>query len=249
MVGPRPAILPPGTVWLEGAALKARAPNLAAGGAIWAPDEAQVENRAMARALTKAFVRAGGKLLKQTEVIAFGPNGVESRENNYEADAVIMAAGPWSGLLSTGIPVTPVKGQILEMNGPLGSVPLDQPVIWGHGIYLVPRDDDRLLIGATVEDVGFDTRRTKEARDRLRAGAETLFPHLNDWVLVGHRAGLRPRSPDGLPLLGRLANGVFVAAGQYRNGILFAPAIADHLRDLVLGRAEIIPEFDPRRFK
>ena len=63
-----------------------------------------------------------------------------------------------------------------------------------------------------------------------------------------HWAGLRPRSPDGLPLLGQTASGVFVAGGQYRNGILFAPAIADHLRDLVLGRATVIPEFDPQRF-
>jgi glycine oxidase len=86
------------------------------------------------------------------------------------------------------------------------------------------------------------------ARDDLRARAEALIPGLKDWTLAEHWAGLRPASPDGLPLLGRLANGVFVAAGQYRNGILFAPAIADHLRDLVLDRAAVIPEFDPRRF-
>ena len=80
------------------------------------------------------------------------------------------------------------------------------------------------------------------------ASAERTAPVLKDWTLVEHWAGLRPGSPDGLPLLGRLANGALAAAGQFRNGILFTPAIADHLRDLVLDRAAVIPEFDPRRF-
>jgi glycine oxidase len=105
-----------------------------------------------------------------------------------------------------------------------------------------------MLVGATVEEAGFDTKTTRAARESLRARAELLIPAMQDWVLVDHWAGLRPKSPDGLPLLGQLANGVFVAGGQYRNGILFAPAIADHVRDLVLGRAAVIPAFDPRRF-
>jgi glycine oxidase len=120
-------------------------------------------------------------------------------------------------------------------------------VIWGNGVYLVPRPD-RLLVGATVEEAGFDLALTDAARDDLRARAELLIPDLKNWTLVEHWAGFRPRSPDGLPLLGKTAGGVFVAGGQYRNGILFAPAIADHLRDLVLGRADVIPAFDPQRF-
>ena len=104
-------------------------------------------------------------------------------------------------------------------------------------------------MGATVEEAGFDLSLTEAARDDLRARAERLIPGLRHWTLAEHWAGLRPRSPDGLPLLGRLGNSVFVAGGQYRNGILFAPAIADHLRDLVLGLGPVIPEFDPQRFQ
>ena len=106
----------------------------------------------------------------------------------------------------------------------------------------------RLTAWATVEQEGYDLGLTDTARNDLRKRAEAVLPTLKDWTLVEHWAGLRPKSPDGLPLLGPLANGVFVAGGQYRNGILFAPAIADHMRDQVLGRAAVIPAFDPRRF-
>jgi glycine oxidase len=174
-----------------------------------------------------------------------------------QADAVIVAAGAWSGAL--GVPVTPVKGQMIALMPPKDLAPppgiaIPEPVIWGHGVYLVPRPNeegkaDRLLVGATVEEAGFDLTLTDAARDDLRARAEALIPDLNRWTLVEHWAGLRPKSPDGLPLLGRMANGVFVAGGQYRNGILFAPAIAEHIRDLVLGLSPVIPEFDPQRFQ
>ncbi len=106
----------------------------------------------------------------------------------------------------------------------------------------------QLIVGATVEQAGFDLHLTDTARDDLRQRAQTLAPALKDWTLTDHWAGLRPGSPDGLPLLGQLADGLFVAGGQYRNGILFAPAIADHMRDLVLGRADPIASFDPKRF-
>jgi glycine oxidase len=242
----RPPELPPGTVWLDGAAVRARAPMLApVAGAVWAPDEAVADNRALGRALTVAFARAGGELRTQCEVTAIAPGEAVTRDGRHKADLVILAAGAWSGLLAERVPVTPVKGEMLMLAASGATVP--EPVIWGHGVYLVPRGT-HLLVGATVEEAGFDTGVTAAARDKLRAGAEALMPSLRDWALADQWAGLRPRSPDGLPLLGPLEEGLLVAAGQYRNGILFAPAIADHMRDLVLGRAEVIPAFDPRRF-
>jgi glycine oxidase len=255
MLGPRPATLPPGCAWLTEAALTARAPMLAAaGGALWAPREAQVDNRALARALAEAFRRAGGRLLTGQTVTGIEAGAAITAHGRHAADAVIVAAGPWSGAL--GLPVRPVKGQMIALAPPSkmegsGAV-LPGPVIWGNGVYLVPRAD-RLLVGATMEEAGFDMSLAGAVRDDLRARAEALIPGLKGWTLAEHWAGLRPASPDGLPLLGRLDSshekgGVFAAAGQYRNGILFAPAIADHLRDLVLGRAAVIPEFDPRRF-
>ncbi len=245
MLGARPADLPPGCDWLDAAALQARAPMLAAArGAVWAPQEAQVDSRALARALAKAFRRAGGRLLTGETVTGIEPGAAITATGRHTGDAVIVAAGPWSAAL--GLPVRPVKGQMIALAPPAGAG-LPEPVIWGNGVYLVPRKD-RLLVGATMEEAGFDMALAAAARDDLRARAEALIPGLKDWTLAEHWAGLRPASPDSLPLLGRLANGVFVAAGQYRNGILFAPAIADHLRDMVLDRAAVIPEFDPRRF-
>jgi len=113
---------------------------------------------------------------------------------------------------------------------------------------MVPRGG-RLLIGATVQEAGFDTALTDAARDHLRARAEALIPASHDWPIIEQWAGLRPKGPDGLPLLGlsRLSN-LFVAGGQYRNGILFAPAIADRMARLMQGQGGAIPDFDPRRF-
>jgi glycine oxidase len=194
--------------------------------------------------LAEAFRRAGGELRSGVAVTAVEAGGAITGGGRLEADAVIVAAGAWGAAL--GLAVTPVKGQMIALMPPPGA-PMPSPLIWGHGVYLVPRPD-RLLVGATAEEVGFDLSLTDQARDDLRARAQLLIPALKDWTLVEHWAGLRPRSPDGLPLLGKTRDGVFMAGGQYRNGILFAPAIADHLRDLVLGRADVIPAFDPRRF-
>jgi glycine/D-amino acid oxidase-like deaminating enzyme len=122
-------------------------------------------------------------------------------------------------------------------------------VVWGNGVYAVPRDD-RLLIGATSETVGFDTGITDAAVRDLRAKAEIAMPALKDWTLVEHWASLRPRSPDGLPLLGPTAvDGLWIAGGQFRNGILFAPAIAQSLAAQLTGKAVTIPAFDPRRLR
>ena len=125
---------------------------------------------------------------------------------------------------------------------------LPGPVIWGEGVYLVARGG-QLLVGATVQEAGFDTSLTQEARDFLRGRAERLIPAAGGWKLVEHWAGLRPATPDGLPLLGPLAlPNLFIASGQFRNGILFAPAIAEIMHDMILGETAVIPEFDPRRF-
>jgi glycine/D-amino acid oxidase-like deaminating enzyme len=169
----------------------------------------------------------------------------------YQADAILIAAGAWSGLLGD-IPVVPVKGEVIALSPPGGAV-LPGPVVWGEGVYCVPRhhlgERGQLLVGATVQEAGFDTWPTTEARDHLRVAAQKLMPELKDWTLADHWAGLRPKSPDGLPLLGPTkTDGVFVAGGQYRNGILFAPAIAAEMADLLLGKGAVIPDFDPRRF-
>ena len=243
----RPAVLPSKTIWLDPAAARSRAPLLGEiAGAIWAPEEAQADSRALGRALTVAFALAGGEMITGVTVTAVAGGEAVTAGGCHRADAVILAAGAWSGLVADAVPVTPVKGEMILLTPSPGAVP-PEPVVWGEGVYLVPRGE-ALMVGATVEDAGFDTAVTTRARDTLRAGAEKLMPSLRDWTPTDQWAGLRPRSPDGLPLLGPLADGLFVAGGQYRNGILFAPVIADHMRDLVLGLSPVNPAFDPRRF-
>jgi glycine oxidase len=104
-------------------------------------------------------------------------------------------------------------------------------------------------VGATTEEAGFDTGVTDAAQVALRAAAEKLMPGLRGWSVTEQWAGLRPRAPDGLPMLGpSKVEGLWVASGQFRNGILYAPGMADTLRDQILDRAPGIAAFDPRRF-
>lgn len=226
-------------------------------GALWAPKEAHVDNRMLGQALGRAFVRAGGTLIVNEAVVrvetcAGRAVAVRSSAAWYEADIFILAAGAWSGLIG-GLPenaippVKPMKGEMLSLIPPKGaSVP--NCVVWGHDVYLVPRAG-KLLVGATLEDVGFDTSLTDAAEDWLSNRAVSVMPGLQQWKIDEHWAGLRPGTPDGLPLLGETTlPGLFVASGQYRNGILFAPAIAEILAGLVLERPTDALAFDPRRF-
>jgi glycine oxidase len=221
-------------------------------GGLWSPHEAHVDNRALGEALAVAFLKAGGVLNANEAAVTLEPGpAVRTPYRRYEADAVLVAAGAWSGLLEN-IPVQPVKGEMIALAPTAGAV-LPAPVVWGEGVYCVPRphlgEAGRLLVGATVQEKGFDTAITTQARDQLWAAARRLMPSLKDWTLADHWAGLRPKSPDGLPLLGPTAmDGVFAAGGQYRNGILFAPAIAQEMADMILGKSAGVTDFDPRRF-
>jgi glycine/D-amino acid oxidase-like deaminating enzyme len=127
---------------------------------------------------------------------------------------------------------------------------LPRALIWDGDVYLVPRRD-RLLIGATVEDAGFDTGVTREARDRLIGAASRLIPGLSGWTISELWAGLRPKALDEAPVLGETAIAdLYVAGGQYRNGILFAPLVADTMCALLSGKgAPPSAAFDPKRFR
>ncbi len=220
-------------------------------GGLWSPHEAHVDNRALGEALAIAFLKAGGTIYPNEAAVRFEVrdgrvSGVQTSYGRYHADAVLIAAGAWTGLLDD-IPIAPVKGEMIALQPP-DPAQLPAPVVWGEGVYCVPRHG-RLLVGATVQEAGFDTSPTAEARDHLWSRAAKLMPAVADWTLADHWAGLRPKSPDGLPLLGPSRDaGLFIAGGQYRNGILFAPAIAREMADLILGKGQVIAEFDPRRF-
>ena len=268
----------PGLRILSAAETRALSPMLTGeyAGALWAEKEAHVDSRALGEALTLAFLRAGGRLETNQAVVrieiesANNAGGrpyagakdrvgvaatLPARQQKavaahaayglFPADAFVIAAGAWSGELAAPR-VEPVKGEMILLAPPPGAA-LPAQVVWGNGIYLVPRGG-HLLVGATVERIGFDTALTDKAADYLFTHAVGLMPGLAKWRLVDHWAGLRPRSADGLPLLGPTATpNVYLASGQYRNGILFAPAIAELICAMVLDQADPIPAFDPRR--
>jgi glycine oxidase len=228
-------------------------------GALFAPDDAQVDNRALGLALAVAFVNAGGLLQMNEAVVGLEIAGGRIKGARtpfalYEGDVFVIAAGAWSGELK-GVPpevlppIVPVKGEMIALK-PTDGHALPTRLVWGNEIYLIPRGD-RLLVGATSTREGFDTALTDTARDWLASRARTLMPALAHWDIVEHWAGLRPGSPDDLPVVGETAlAGLFVASGQFRNGILFAPAIADAVHSLILEHRSPpeIRAFDPKRF-
>jgi glycine oxidase len=226
-------------------------------GALWAPHEAQIDTHALVRALVTAFAKAGGKLLPNEGAVRIEVEdgrafGVRTPFTLYRADAYVLAAGAWTsrmeGLPPEAIPpVIPIKGEIVVLTPPSGAA-LPKHVVWGKEIYVVPRTG-RLLVGATVERAGFDTGKSPEAFRWLLKQSAGLMPALEGWEVAEHWVGLRPATPDGLPILGpTVVEGLYVASGQYRNGILFAPAVAEVVSRLVLERVMDVPAFDPRRF-
>jgi glycine oxidase len=246
--------------WLDAASARDREPMLSANvsGALLAPKDAQVDNRALGEALSVAYADAGGQLreccVAQRILNEDGrARGVATSQGTIEADRVIIAAGAWSGQIpgldSSLAPVRPAKGQMAALVPP-GGANMPRHLIWGEEIYLVPREDS-LLVGATVEDTGYETSVEREALQRLIANAVKVLPGLAGWRVSESWAGLRPRTPDSMPVLGPTGvEGLFLASGQFRNGILFAPAIADAMRRMVFGgnADPLFAAFDPRRF-
>jgi glycine oxidase len=175
------------------------------------------------------------------------------------AGAVVLASGAWSADLA-GLPararppVRPVKGQVVTLRQRPGDTLVRHTVrafVRGSTVYLVPRDDGRVVCGATVEERGWDATVTAGGAYELLRDAIAVFPGLDEAELVGVRAGFRPGTPDDLPLIGASAvDGLVVAAGHYRNGILLTPITAEAVADVVTGGeppAEVQP-CDPRRF-
>jgi glycine oxidase len=145
--------------------------------------------------------------------------------------------------------VRPVKGQILTLRGPADE-PACERILAGERVYMVPRADGRLVIGATVEERGFDTTLTAGGVHELLREAYRLLPEIAELELLEATAGLRPGSPDNAPLIGRAADGLLVATGHFRNGVLQAPVTADSVAALIAGEPAPIDlaPFAPERF-
>lgn len=209
-------------------------------GGVHAPGEAAVDPRALSVALLAACEGAGVELRLGTEVEAALREGERiagvrtAADEELRAAAVVLAAGAWSGRVEwlperARPPVRPVKGQALELRTRDGAAPC-QRIVASERVYLVPRSDGRLIAGATVEEVGFDTTVTAGGVHELLREAYRLLPEVAEMELVEAAAALRPGTPDNLPLVGPSpVEGLLWATGHFRNGILLAPLAADRL--------------------
>jgi glycine oxidase len=219
------------------------------------PDDHAVDPRLVAAALSRAAERAGAVLRPGAAVAEVHPGeGVTLAGGERVAAAqVVIAAGPWSGELpglpeDARVPVRPVKGQSIRLRDPSGPGLLERVVRFPPG-YLVPRGDGRYVLGATVEERGFDTAPTAGGLHELLRDASELVPGVLELEVEEVLAGLRPGTPDNAPVLGAdtRARGLLWATGHHRNGILLAPVTADLLAAELAGDA---PEhaFGPQRF-
>jgi glycine oxidase len=226
-------------------------------GALRFPDDAQVDNRALCEALLTAVIANDVEVRENCEVCSVVITGGQVRallteSGVMEADKIVLACGAWNSLIAgdLGLPsVKPVKGQMIAWLPP-GGITLPTALIWSETVYLVPRHD-RLLIGATVEDAGFDLGVERRAGEHLLRMAARLVPSVPKGTLAEIWAGLRPQVADEAPVLGETAiPGLYVAGGQFRNGILFAPAVADFMSAVLRGDnpGELAPAFSPLRF-
>jgi len=232
--------------WLNGAEVRRREPHLRPGIAagVYSPGDHQVDNRCLVLGLREAFLRAGGRLHENTEVTALDIDGGRARglhcgDAHHPADVVVVAAGAWSRALpglpeAARPPVRPVKGQMLALQMD-PAAPLLRHVLWATKSYLTPRRDGRLIVGATVEERGFDERLTAGGIFALLEAAWRPLPAIEDLPIVEFWTGFRPTSRDDQPILGPSpVEGLVLATGHHRNGILLAPVTADLVADYIL---------------
>lgn len=247
--------------WLDGAEARRLEPALApeVEGAVLSPQERHISSPRLVQALARAATAAGASLRMASPVVGLltegkRVTGVRLHDDDVSARWVVLASGSWSGrwgrALGLSMPVFPVRGQVValqEVSQPL------RHVIYSERGYLVPKADGVVLAGTTVEPgVGFDIRATAAGVSSILANAISMAPSLAQAAVRDAWAGLRPGSADGLPLLGPVADweGVIIATGHYRNGILLAPITGHLICQLITGAKPdlALDPFSPNRF-
>jgi glycine oxidase len=245
------ASIPEGSRWLDSAALAREEPAVAhAVGAVWHPDDGAVEPLALMDALSAAVARHEGVAVAREDVCSIdvtelGCNVLTDRESRFASDHLVLAAGAWTPLIvgAGAEAIEPVRGQMVAFD----AAPVRQ-VVYGASGYLIPRHDGHTVAGSTSEHVGFDADVTDQGVATISAEATRTCPALASSAISSTWAGLRPMTPDALPIIGpdperpRLS----YACGHSRNGILLAPITAEVVADLVTGSA---PRHDLSRFR
>jgi glycine oxidase len=217
--------------------------------------ERSVDPRALSTAAWKTAKRRGVDFSSGDEVTAVTLSegraaGVKTTKTTFHAAKIVNCAGAWSGQIAPhAFPTRPVKGQMLCLLMP--SHTLLKHVVRSPEAYLIPRSDGRLLVGASVEEAGFDKRTDLATIQRLHRAALDLVPELRNGKILENWAGLRPGTPDALPILGPTATpGYYVATGHFRDGILLAPLTAELMAAVIEGRTpdHDLSPFSPERF-
>src|SRR5258706_722938 len=224
--------------------------------AVLRPDEASVDNRALTHAVLEAAQKSGAEILSHREVQGVWREkdrcaGLLLKDDKIAAKWTIIAAGSFSASIA-GVapysPVRPAKGQMVSLRSKGTKIDC---VLWSDKIYLVPRNDGKILAGATVEYVGFDKKVTAGALEKILSGAIELAPDLANAQVEETWAGLRPDSPDHLPILGPTdIEGLLLATGHFRSGILLTPITARLIREWVTEQRVSVDwdRFAPSRF-
>jgi glycine oxidase len=236
-------------------------------GGLYSSGEGSVSNQLLALALERGAIARGVEVRQRSPVEGFRGNGdrvthLRTAAGDVPCDAVVIAAGARSGQIAAmlpgrgrtqrtvrpAIPVRPIRGQMIALGGM--STPIHH-VVWGPDGYLVPRANGLVFAGATVEDVGFRRRTTRAGLTSMRRMANTLVPQLAAAKHLFEWSGLRPGTPDGLPIIGPLPgwSNVIAATGHYRNGILLGPITGQMVARGVIGREwDRLSTFTPARF-
>ncbi|KGK82508.1 D-amino acid oxidase [Stutzerimonas degradans] len=222
--------------------------------AVYMSGVANVRNPRLLQALRAALQQLPNvRLIEQCPVTGFVREGTRvvgvcTAQGEMRAERVVVAAGAWSGellrTLGLDLPVKPMKGQMILFKCAEDFLP---SMVLAKRRYAIPRRDGHILVGSTLEDVGFDKVPTEDALQSLRKTAAELLPALADAPVVKHWAGLRPGSPDGVPYIGAVDgfDGLWLNCGHFRNGLVLAPASCQLLADLMLDREPII---DPQPY-
>lgn len=222
--------------------------SISNGPVIWMPDIAQVRNPRLLAALKRDLLNDGVELRERQEITGFDIysgelNGVRTNTETIGTNQCIITAGAWSGglfsKLGLDIPIKPIRGQMLVFRNNPGGL---ERIVLKEGRYLIPRRDGRILVGSTLEDVGFDKSTTELAAIELRQAALSIMPALAKAEVELQWSGLRPGSPDGVPYIGPHPDirGLFACTGHFRNGFVLGPASARLLVDLLLSREPVV---------
>lgn len=222
------------------------------------PRDWQINSRKLFTALKLHAEAQGVKITENTSVehvttAGSRVTGIATSDGSTAADEIVVATGAWSSLIDIGgepmpFTMTPIRGQIVAFRPNVQPV---RHVVYGTKGYVLPRPDGQVLAGATSEDVGFDKSTTGEARSGLQMMAASMIPTLQNVEIADQWSGLRPRSSDDFPLIGDVGiDGLTIATGHYRNGILLAPITAKIVADMILSNnlPQNIDQFSPRRF-